>query len=477
MKPTALGLMCALLAACAGTSPKRAAIFREVLPAALPADRRAADKIAKEVFPKLHFYSEGRGMALVPGLIGFYQATRWTGAYESLHYDQWGLIKDGRDPVGVIETGYKGMRVGSIGCSMCHIGRAAGRTIVGLGNKRFDLGELAHDFERPSRLYSRVVGGDAEQRAAQNAALDFLRRVNACKQGNLTQGTVPLALIWDWFYRVAGRESPANAPCAVIKVPAFWGYDEKRYAGQFCDGYGDGSEAGWAVLTELAAGQTPEGVRGYAHRLEPAESIIGALLPPPYPFAIDRKAAARGALVFEENCVECHGKYRLRDDGLPDFRAPKMVAIDTVRTDSARFDSVTRELNELVDRNPLSDIIKRNPERKGYFAPRLEGIWCRFPYLHNASVPSVAALLTPPAQRPVVFSMQDAGERHRFDEAQLGLTLPDEREHTRLMKRGADGDRSVYDTRREGQSNRGHEFGLDLSAAEKHDLIEYLKTL
>ena len=73
--------------------------------------------------------------------------------------------------------------------------------------------------------------------------------------------------------------------------------------------------------------------------------------------------------------------------------------------------------------------------------------------------------------------MKDAGERRRFDEASLGLALPDDRERERLLKRGTKGDRSVYDTRRVGQSNAGHDFGTDLSNVEKRDLIEYLKAL
>jgi hypothetical protein len=34
----------------------------------------------------------------------------------------------------------------------------------------------------------------------------------------------------------------------------------------------------------------------------------------------------------------------------------------------------------------------------------------------------------------------------------------------------------VLDTTAPGSSNRGHEYGTQLSVAEKHDLIEYLKT-
>ena len=42
---------------------------------------------------------------------------------------------------------------------------------------------------------------------------------------------------------------------------------------------------------------------------------------------------------------------------------------------------------------------------------------------------------------------------------------------------GAKGERSVYETRRIGHSNAGHDFGTGLSAGDKLDLIEFLKTL
>jgi hypothetical protein len=39
----------------------------------------------------------------------------------------------------------------------------------------------------------------------------------------------------------------------------------------------------------------------------------------------------------------------------------------------------------------------------GYAAVPLDGIWARAPYLHNGSVPTLAALLEPPDRRPAVF--------------------------------------------------------------------------
>ena len=39
----------------------------------------------------------------------------------------------------------------------------------------------------------------------------------------------------------------------------------------------------------------------------------------------------------------------------------------------------------------------------GYANMPLDGLWLRAPYLHNGSVPTLRALLDPPAQRPTIF--------------------------------------------------------------------------
>jgi hypothetical protein len=67
------------------------------------------------------------------------------------------------------------------------------------------------------------------------------------------------------------------------------------------------------------------------------------------------------------------------------------------------------------------------------------------PYLHNGSVPTLRALLEPPARRPISFPLGAAG--------------------------------FVLDTRVTGNGNQGHEFGTALSAADKQDLLAFLETL
>lgn len=97
-----------------------------------------------------------------------------------------------------------------------------------------------------------------------------------------------------------------------------------------------------------------------------------------------------------------------------------------------------------------------------YKARPLDGIWASAPYLHNGSVPNLASLLLPPAQRPTAF---DVGQRE-YDPVGVGYVLKAE---------GAPA--SAFDTALTGNSNAGHVYGTTLDAAARADLLEYLKTL
>jgi processive rubber oxygenase RoxA-like protein len=75
----------------------------------------------------------------------------------------------------------------------------------------------------------------------------------------------------------------------------------------------------------------------------------------------------------------------------------------------------------------------------------LVGLYASAPYLHNGSVPTLRALLDPPAKRPRTFPLGRAG--------------------------------FVFDTRLPGNGNQGHDFGTALTPSEKDDLVAYLESL
>lgn len=451
-------------------------------------DRIQSDIKAKDAFLHLNFFAEGRGMHLVPGLIevfeNFYQTKTGLGLRDSLLHDRWGFNIENHWPVGLFDEEFKGMRIGALGCVACHSGRAAGKLILGLGNKNIDVFAIGRDagyienIFQDLKLHHRT---DSDYLAVRDSALQFAKLLSNGKIGNTTQGMVPVSFIRAWFYKSANLQLPQELTRGAVKVPSLWGYGEKRKLGQFSDGYGNGDLPGWAIAVELTGGQEPQTVRSYLPKIEAAENLFSDFLPPKYPFEINSEKASQGKIVFEKTCVKCHGSYQTDNESLPIYEGPKWIPLSIVKTDDDRLSANTPFFNHLVETGPLNDVIKHTDLGRGYFAPRLVGIWSRFPYLHNGSIPNVLSLLTPPAQRPKVFSVRDAGEEFRFDKANLGLTTensPQREAKSRMAPEVAElSARTRYDTQEVGHSNLGHSFGTTLSREEKSQLIEYLKTL
>lgn len=447
------------------------------------ADRRREARDAAQVILDTHLFTDGRGIHIVPRIFTFYERIAGSEIPEELipglEY-RFGFNMDGRRAIGLFGLNVQGSKVGVLGCVGCHSGRAAGKLYVGLGNKNMDtgmVGRLVQKFAKPYQ-WTRHLRPEHEQRLI-DQAMTFTQVLADPRLINHTQGLVPVTLVWQWFYRQGGVPLPEKPLRGQVKIAHWWGYGEKRKVGLFSDGLGDGTKAGWAAAVELSAGQHAETVRQYYPRLEALEHLIEKLLPPAYPYEIDHPRAARGQEIFVETCSRCHGTYQRDAEGLPIYEAPRHVPLSVVGTDPDRTRSASPLFRQLVAWSPLSDLMGATDHPEGYFSPRLNGIWARFPYLHNNSVPSVRALLTPPEQRPGVWSLKDAGETSRFDPLRLGLTTPrpGSADEQRLLRRAQKGARDVYWTSREGHSNQGHPFGTTLPDADKSALIEYLKTL
>jgi hypothetical protein len=450
--------------------------------------RLKAHQSATSALASMSFYDDGIGMFATPSLSHFYfgigTELGWKGtAIRNVSRRLIGLYSGNNQATGFLDRTHDGVRIVVTGCATCHFGRVLGRDVPGLGNKNIDPYALGRWIENSDAILSRLPIGppqNEENERLRERSLSMAVSLQHATAGNQTQGLVPVSLIVRWFYDQAGVPFPKSATPGCAKVPALWGYSEKVKVGLFCDGMGDGHHAAWGAAVELAAGNSPENIRTHLKEVLHAEELLGDLLPPAYPLAIDWRLAAAGQNVFQQHCARCHGRYRRNDTGFPRFEPPLRVLSDEVATDSDRLDIITDQALALIRRSPLNDVIRANPTyERSYLAPRLEAIWARFPYLHNGSVPNVAALLTAPSDRPELFDLMDAGEVYRFDETCLGLTVPEptSSEYRSLQRRALRQERDVYDTSRLGQSNAGHDFGTQLPAADKRALIEYLKAI
>jgi mono/diheme cytochrome c family protein len=428
---------------------------------------------ASEAFKNLHFFYKGRGMSISPDLIKLYKIMSDMGigtSEQGIINQRWGLQFEDNQAKGIYAVPYEGMQVGVLGCVACHSGKAAGEYIIGLGNKNIDVGQIGKDAYLGMKLWGALPRSNPKFRELHNRSLEFTKGLSTPQFSNLTQGLVPTSLIRSWFYKVQNIPFPNNFPRGQVKVPHLWGYGEKRKSGSFWDGEGNGELGGWGIAVELYAGQTPENVREYYDRVHLAEDYLGDFLPPKYPFKINMKKAQAGEKIFISSCKGCHGEHIRDVQGHPIYLSPKHIPWRVVKTDRDRLNALTEELYDLIERNPLNDVIQSVRKKEpGYVAPKLWGIWARFPYLHNASVPTIYDLLTEPGKRPRKFSLRSAGEKERFDEGKMGLTiLTDD-----FMER------RLYDTQKKGQSNEGHYFDSfkNFSHENKLEIIEYLKTL
>jgi hypothetical protein len=228
---------------------------------------------------------------------------------------------------------------------------------------------------------------------------------------------------------------------------------------------------------------------------------------------IDQVAAAKGAQLYQANCVACHALIDRTDPNrkvvafMGDSKTDPQASINFFnRTGpsgklngvNVNFVPFTAKVPPVADADTmLSNVVigtilgqfKQAPPDElkqvsfrgrhalgvsltsvspvaKYKGRPLDGIWATAPYLHNGSVPNLDALLRPAAQRPKSFSI---GVR-TFDPARVGY-LTDVPGFPTFNVNAADG------TPIPGNSNAGHEDGATLSDEQRSQLIEYLKTL
>jgi hypothetical protein len=105
------------------------------------------------------------------------------------------------------------------------------------------------------------------------------------------------------------------------------------------------------------------------------------------------------------------------------------------------------------------------PTQFPYESRVLYGIWAAAPYLHNGSVATLADLLKPAAQRPASFPVG-----RYYDTHSVGLAAD---QHGSPYVRTTTG----CEARNSGNSRCGHEYGTNLSPADKQALLEYLKSM
>jgi hypothetical protein len=159
--------------------------------------------------------------------------------------------------------------------------------------------------------------------------------------------------------------------------------------------------------------------------------FVYSLKPPPNPHPLDA-AARRGASVFEEEgCGRCHSPPLYTNN-----RLTPADGFDPPR----RHDTLYRLSGRRVGTDPTLTMGTRRGT--GYYkVPSLKGVWYRGPFFHDGALATLEDVFDPARLDAgyVPTGFRGVGVEHR--------AVP------------------------------GHRFGLALSAAERADLIAFLKTL
>lgn len=409
----------------------------------------------------------------------------------------------------------------SFSCATCHSANLFGTTVMGLTNKRVRANEFFHTAKKyvpliPSRLFQSATGADEQERQMFKRTKYNLGAVGVKSPEALgldtSLGQVALSLarrLDDEFATKSPlrqrfpRYNPLAGDHIADSKPMVWW--NLKYKNRWL---ADGSiVSGNPILTnflwnEIGRGTDLEELEDWMERNESTikELTVAAFStkPPPYTDffgvqAINLEKAKRGQKHFQESCQKCHGDYQKAWDSEDAWLLPadelvkttKLVyheetPIKNVGTDPGRYEGTKHfasRLNELRISKWMKTVVE---PQEGYVPPPLDGIWSRYPYFHNNSIPNLCALLTPPSQRPKTFWQGPAVDKERdFDQDCVGYpvgeAIPSE------WKEEKD---AFYDTRRVGMSNQGHyKMLLHQDGSEKYDaqqkseLIEFLKTL
>jgi len=365
-----------------------------------------------------------------------------------------------------------GVELVTTNCLLCHAGEIRGELVIGLGNAFADFTQSpVRQAEAFGLHVADGAAADAWRRWADRvgaiAPYMVTDTVGANPAPNLTAALMahrdPETLAW---HAEPVLEPPPTRPLPV-KVPPWWRMQKKH--AMFHHGGGRGNHVRFMMLKSLVCTDDVDEAERLAEWFRHIRAYIASLEPPAYPEKIDRGLAERGRSVFERRCARCHGTYG-GEETYPNL----LVSLEEVGTDPAyaRQAVAAERFIRWFERSWYGRGAAEARPGLGYVAPPLDGVWATAPYLHNGSVPTLAALLDSDsrperwlAKRPRRYDLDRLGWAHRV--------LP----HGKAGAADADEAARIRDTTLRGHGNQGHTFGDALSDRQRRALLEYLKSL
>lgn len=406
-----------------------------------------------------------------------------------------------------------------LGCATCHTTRIRrsiddpGVLVVGPGNASLNLFAWIDAFQaamrEPELDAARIAGSierttgnrltEAESRfigAWAQAFRDALER-NASKYDDpfghaqsLDPAAVPTGPVRTQPFRTLVRSTldrPGTTMRVFTKIAPVYMQELQQWA-QVDGGVRDLKAR--SALAALAAGATVENLAlpDIAENIVNSTDYTRRLVGPSYievfpdlADALDPDRIERGRRSYLRHCNYCHGHPSGAEGGVwvAGARMGEIVPYQEIGTDPERvtfrhFEELPDKLFELFPpdhpfRFPREDL-RPGPlgRRRGYINKPISSAFSRAPYLHNASVLTLAELINLKPRRSIFFR-----GRNLYDPNDVGLASPEAPDRRHYFR---------FDTAAPGNSNRGHDFPWPYRAtgwdeAELKDLLEYLKTI
>jgi len=422
------------------------------------------------------------------------------------------------DPLGVGRVETELGAAMSFSCATCHTADLFGRTVVGMTNRDARANEFFHlaaEFfpALTPEVFAGITGAEDDEIALFERTQRNLEAIGSVVpqvrglDTSLAQVALSLArrgldpyAEHDEDLQRNPRENALATDVADSKPAVWW---TMRYKTRWLS---DGSiVSGNPVFTNFLWNELGRGTDLYEleawlaenrHVVDELTVLVFATEAPRWVDwfgveTVDEAAAQRGQALFDTTCATCHGTYTMGWDDDPEgpleariqrvsLAYHEQTPVLDVGTDpwrAAGMAAFADRLNELA----ISQWMQTTVEvQSGYVPPPLDGIWARYPYLHNQSVPTLCDMLRPASERTPVFWMGPSADAETdFDADCVGYPVGDA-----VPAAWQDDPSAEYDTSRPGLSNGGHDEWLvnedgsaRFSDAEIADLVAFLKLL
>jgi mono/diheme cytochrome c family protein len=338
--------------------------------------------------------------------------------------------------------------------------------VIGLGNTSYDY--TSPDTQSNLATDAELLLTDPNEIAELTKFADRLSTIAGYTK-TLAQGVNPADNVAAVLFAhrdqnsLAWSDTPILAvpPVVVVPVdvPPWWRMQKKN--AMFYTAAGRGDHARVMMTASTLCVDSVDDAKAIDAYFPDIAAYINTIVPPKFPYAIDSDLASTGQGVFEQNCARCHGTY-----GANGTYPNLVISLADVQTDPFLATGAAQFAGMYEDwfNGSFYGEIAQLDSLDGYYAPPLDGIWATAPYLHNGSIPTIAALLDS-STRPTYWTR--SFDSTDYDPAALGWNF------TTLTAAQA----KAYDTTQGGYSNSGHTYGDALTDSERNAVLEYLKTL